>query len=155
MRKRVNTMELTPNQFFLILGLAAIAAELVIFQFSLFWLFFVGLAALIVALAGMVVGDLSWVVAFAIFVVALAVVTVALYKPLIRWSKKSQSTKGNTAIGQKVKVIETISPGQQGKVFWSGTDWIAELEQGCEETLEPDQTATITHLEGIRLTVKV
>ncbi len=145
---------ISPFTFFLSAGIALIALELIIFQFAAFWLFFIGTASLIAALALFIVGESSWVLATLVFVVSLALLVALLYKPLKRWQQQPGKLKGNTAIGQKVTVIEDISAEQTGKVHWSGTDWLAELDTSAEVLIPKGASAEIVSLEGIRLTVK-
>ena len=146
-------MTITPFTFYLVLGACLIAAELLIFQISIFWFLFIGLGAILAALAVIVVPGASWLFATTVFVIASTLVALGLYRPLKRWQNKPGVLAGNNAIGQKVKVLEAVTAGQPGKVSWSGTDWRAELAVNSHP-LQPGDIATIAELNGICLIVK-
>lgn len=145
---------ITPFYFYLAVAVILISAELIIFQLSIFWLLFIGIGALHASVVCWLMGSDSWLLATAVFVCASVVIAGALYRPLMRWQKKPGVVSGNTAIGQQVTVLETISTANAGKVHWSGADWAAELTEGQSETIAKGDTAVITKLEGIRLLVK-
>ena len=146
-------MTSAPFYFFLLLGIGCIAVELIVFQLSIFWLFFIGAAALIAALAAFFFGPLSWAIAFGVFSVALVIVTLVCYRPLKRWQDRSGPVEGNTAIGQQVEVLAPIAVDSPGKVQWSGTEWLGELAPGDEAELKVGDRAVIKAINGIRLTV--
>jgi membrane protein implicated in regulation of membrane protease activity len=144
---------LSPFLFFLILGVALLALELVIFQFSSFWLFFIGIGSLVAALWAWLAPGSGLPTLLAVFVIASVAVTALLLQPLRRWQSQPTGLEDNNAIGQRVKVISTISPGQPGKVFWSGSDWPADLADGEQQSLAAGSHATVVKVSGIRLLV--
>ena len=143
----------SPLFVYLIIAVILIAVELVVFQFSFFWTFFIGLGALVATLVAYFFPSASWLTITSVFVVASFAISLLLYKPLKNWQNKPGRIAGNNAIGQKVDVIEPVTADKPGKVLWSGTDWKAELAPGSEEIHEGDQ-AVITGMEGIRLEIK-
>ncbi len=146
-------MIMSPAVFYLVLAVALIGAELLIMQFSVFWFLFFGLGALVTALIAWVAPELSWMISTLIFLLASLLSAAVLYPPLKRWQNKPGLIAGNDAIGQRVRVIEAISAKQEGKVFWSGSDWPARIDEGQDQPLADGDTAVIKRLEGIRLIV--
>jgi len=144
---------LSPFLFFLILGVVLLALELVIFQFSSFWLFFIGVGSLVAALWAWLAPGSGLPTLLAVFVVASLAVTGLLLQPLRRWQAQPTGLEDNNAIGQRVKVVNAIGPNQPGKVFWSGSDWPADLAEGDQQTLAAGSHATVVAVSGIRLLV--
>lgn len=147
-------VEMTPFWFFLIVAVALLATELLVFQFTTFWLFFVGLGALCAAIFAWLSGGAGFISTTAVFAVASALITALLYAPIRRWQSAPTTISDNNAIGQKVIVSEPIQPGVAGKANWSGTDWQAELAGGLNATLMAGDTARVVAVEGIRLIVE-
>ena len=145
---------MTPFLFFLIAGAVLLAAEMLVFQFTTFWLFFVGLGALVAATFAFVTGGAGYLATTAVFVVASALITALLFVPIRRWQSQPASMKKNDALGHKVKVTATISPQNPGTALWSGSEWQAELVAGSTLTIEKDQWARVVDVEGIRLLVE-
>lgn len=146
--------DITPFWFFLIVGVALLATELLVFQFTTFWLFFVGLGALCAAIFAWLSGGAGFIPTTVVFVVASGLITALLYTPIRRWQSSPTAISDNNAVGQRVVVSEVIQPGVAGKANWSGTDWQAELASGHHGELAPGQTARVVAVEGIRLIVE-
>ena len=145
-------MDMSPAMFYLVVAVALIGAELIIMQFSVFWFLFFGIGALIASLVGWVYPDLSWTWSTGIFLVGSLATAALLFRPLKKWQAAPGAIAGNDAIGQSVKVIESITLEGEGKVLWSGSDWPAKLAEG-EEAIGSGEHAVIKKLEGIRLIV--
>lgn len=141
--------ELSPAVFYLGLAVVLIGAELLIMQLSVFWFLFFGIGALVVALIGLVT-PLSWLASTSLFLLSSIIIAFALYPILRKWQNKPAPIAGNDAIGQQVKVLETVSQSENGKVHWSGSEWPAQLADGEEDIVE-GAAAVIVKLEGIRL----
>jgi len=147
-------MSMNPFWIFLITGVALVAIELLVFQFTTFWLFFIGLGALVAAAYAWLSGDVTYTATIAVFLVASVAITALLYAPIRRWQNKPSAMSDHNAIGQQVVVIEAIGPSNAGSVSWSGSDWQAELAKGESDALEIGQNATVVSVKGIRLFVK-
>lgn len=145
---------ITPFWLFLILGVVLLVIELLVFQFTTFWLFFIGLGALVAAGFAWITGGATLLSTTAVFVVASAAITALLYVPIRRWQSAPSTISGNNAVGQKVMVKTQITTTQAGTVTWSGSDWQTELAEGSETELEPGQTARVAQVQGIRLIVQ-
>ncbi len=145
---------MNPFWLFLVVGIGLLATELLVFQFTTFWLFFIGLGALVAALYAWLVPGASYLVATIVFVLASAVITAMLYRPLRRWQNQPSDMAGNNAVGQRVVVKKPVEKGQSGVVSWSGSDWEAELANGQVETIQAGESARVISVEGIKLLVE-
>lgn len=145
---------LSPFWLFLVIGVVLLATELVVFQLTTFWLFFIGLGALVAALFAWVYSGATLMSATAVFVVASAVITALLYVPIRRWQQAPTTLNDNNAIGQRVAVSEAITPAKAGSVSWSGSQWQAELVSGSTAELAVGDYARVVEVEGIRLIVR-
>lgn len=145
--------DLTPALFFCLAGLALVAAELLIFQLSVFWFLFIGAGALLASGILYVLQIEDWTLAMALFAVSSIVVTALGYRPLKRMQLSRTSMHGNDAIGQSVRVLATISPAQDGVVHWSGADWQARLVPGQNQPIGPGEPAFIHAVQGIHLII--
>jgi membrane protein implicated in regulation of membrane protease activity len=143
---------MAPALLFLLIAIVLIGTELLIMQLSVFWFLFFGLGALVTSLVCWAFPGITMVVAAGLFLVSTLVITAVLYPLLKRWQSQPGAIAGNDAIGQTAKVIETISPDNMGKVFWSGTEWPAQILEG-EQSIEAGESVKIQKLEGIRLIV--
>lgn len=147
-------MILNPFWLFLVIGVTLIATEILVFQFTAFWLFFIGLGALVAAGYALVLGDVTYIATTIVFLAASVAFTVLFFAPIRRWQKKPSAMSGNNAIGQQVTIKQPVGPATRGTVSWSGSDWQAELAQGESITLSAGDAATVVSVEGIRLLIK-
>ena len=83
---------MTPFTLFFALAVLLLAVELLVLQFSVFWVAFFGLGALVAAIAAHFLPGLSWGGTTAVFVVASAVICAALFKPLRTWQSGPAAT---------------------------------------------------------------
>jgi len=144
---------MNPFWLFLVAGVSLLAVELLVFQFSTFWLFFIGLGALVAAGFAWVAVDASFLATTLVFVLASAIITAVLFAPLRKWQKQPSAISGNNAVGQKVVVKGGISKDAPGVVMWSGSEWQAELAEGQQDDIAIGATAHVVKVEGIRLIV--
>ncbi len=144
---------MNPFWLFLVAGVSLLAVEMLVFQFTTFWLFFIGLGALVAAAFAWVSADATFLLTTLVFVLASVVITAVLFAPLRKWQKQPSGISGNNAIGQKVVVKDSISRDTPGVVVWSGSDWQAELVEGQQDDIAVGATAHVVRVEGIRLIV--
>jgi len=144
---------MSPFWLFLVIGVGLLAAEMLVFQFTTFWLFFIGLGALIAAAFAWLTVDATYLMTTLVFVVSSAVITALLFSPLRKWQKQPSAISGNNAVGQKVVVKTTITRNTPGVVNWSGSDWQAELAEGQVDEIYSGASARVVSVEGIRLIV--
>jgi len=147
-------MSLNPFWLFLIVGVSLVALELLVFQFTTFWLFFLGLGALIAAAYAWISGDVSYATTLGVFLAASVALTALLYAPIRRWQNNPSAMSDNNAVGQTVTVTSAISADTKGSASWSGTDWQAELAKGETTQLNVGDEATVVAVKGIRLFLK-
>jgi len=153
-RSQAVDMSLNPFWLFLIIGVALVAIELLVFQFTTFWLFFIGLGALVAAGYALLTNGVTYTATMIVFLGASVAFTILLYAPIRRWQNKPSAMSDNNAIGQQVTVKEPVGPATRGTVSWSGSDWQAELAQGELVTLNTGDIATVVSVEGIRLLIR-
>jgi membrane protein implicated in regulation of membrane protease activity len=146
---------ISPFWLFLFLGVGLLALELVVFQFTTFWLFFIGLGSLVAAAFAYFSVGSGYIVTTGVFVVASIIITAVLYAPIRRWQRQPTGIAGNNAISQRVKVTGPITPTHGGTVVWSGSEWQAELVQGSSQELAEGDWARVVDVQGIRLIVEV
>ncbi len=144
----------TPFALFFALAVLLFAIELLVLQFSVFWVAFFGLGALVAAIAAYLFPSLDWAGTTAVFAVASALICLALLKPLRKWQQSTEGVAGNDAVGQRVTVLKEVTSGTAGQVHWSGTDWRSELAEGVEDAIEEGAEAQIVSLSGITLYIK-
>ncbi len=144
---------MNPFWLYLTLGVGLLAIELLVFQFTTFWLFFIGVGALVAAAFAWLVTDASYIATTGVFLIASIAVIALLYKPLRHWQQKPSGIADNNAVGQKVKVKQDISAEEGGVVSWSGSSWQAELAEGQYEIIQTGDTARVVSVEGIKLYV--
>ena len=144
---------MNPFWLFLVAGVSLLAVEMLVFQFTTFWLFFIGLGALVAAAFAWVSADATFLLTTLVFVLASVVITAVLFASLRKWQKQPSGISGNNAIGQKVVVKDSISRDTPGVVVWSGSDWQAELAEGQQDDIAVGATAHVVRVEGIRLIV--
>lgn len=138
---------------FLIIGVILITLELLAFQFSIFWVMFFGLGALLTSVIAVIFPSLSLAALVAIFIVSSLVIGALIFRPLLRWQRKPSEIAGHDAIGQTVTVIETVSD-VSGKVLWSGSRWNARLDPSYTTLIDAGDTAIISDAKGIHLHIK-
>jgi membrane protein implicated in regulation of membrane protease activity len=108
----------------IIIGIALLAVEVGVFGFSVFLLFFVGLACIVtgIMMQFLIPATVTWgLIMVAVLSITFAVV---LWKPL----RKMQDSRGNTAvkndlIGHSFVLERDIAAGGHGKHRMSGVDW--------------------------------
>lgn len=138
-----------PFMWFL-LGLLFALLELAIPGFVLM---FFALGAWLVALLGLVF-DMELAVQIILFVLASSLSLVLLRKKLksrfFREHDSKRSNQDNELLGQKVLVVEGISPSKRGKVEYKGANWAAKSDSHIEE----GSSAEIIDQDSITLIVK-
>jgi len=144
---------MSPFWLFLLVGVGLLAVELLVFQFTTFWLFFVGLGALVAAAFAWAFADATYLTTTLVFVAASALTAALLFKPLRRWQNQPSGISDNNAVGQRVVVKRTVGVDSPGVVTWSGSEWQAELAEGQQGSISPGDNATVIAVEGIRLLV--
>ncbi len=141
---------LNPAFFWLVLGLALLIMEVVTPGFVI--LFF-GLAAIVVGLLCLVfpLGG-GWQLLLFAAISVISLVTLRKQLRQVMTGRKSDDDQGidDSCVGQRVVVVEGISPSREGKVEMHGVSWSAQ----ADEVLEPGTRVTVMDRKGLTLTVK-
>jgi membrane protein implicated in regulation of membrane protease activity len=109
----------------IIIGIALLAVEVGVFGFSVFLLFFVGLACIVtgIMMQFLIPATLTWgLVMVAVLSVTFAVV---LWKPLHQMQNSSGNNTAvkNDLVGHSFVLERDIAAGGHGKLRMSGVDW--------------------------------
>ncbi|HAR96470.1 MAG TPA: NfeD family protein [Deltaproteobacteria bacterium] len=143
------TSVLGPVQIWAIIGIVLIIID--VFS-STFFLFFLGIGALVTALSvwvGLTPGLVGQLICFSLF----SLVATLLFRSALKrmFDQKARHGDYSEYIGQKAVVAASIPAGGEGKVTYRGSEWIA----FCEEDREIPEGATVTILsiQGIKLKV--
>lgn len=117
-----------------------------------FFLFFLGIGALITALAtwtGLIGGIDGQLICFAVS----SLITMALFRGMVKkvFGKQAGDTEYSQLVGQKVYVSRTIVAGHEGKVSYRGSEWIAYSDDPDE--IPEGTLVTIESVDGIKLKV--
>lgn len=141
-------MSMIDFEFWIVLGVFFLLLELALPSF--FSLFF-GVGAFAVAalsFLGIVEGTAGHLLAF----VLVSVASLGIFRKQVQSLLSNRKTKEYVEhIGERVKVVETIWPGQEGRVLYRGAEWIAISKSS--DAIQVNQMATILHVDGIRLLV--
>ena len=117
--------------FWFITGFILLAIELLVLGFSVGFIFFIGLAALITGGAlwfGLI--PATWLASIATFALSSAFVSAALWKPLkaLQNSRKvPEKDNSSDFIGLKFRLDDDISITKPGKTRYSGIEWQVEI----------------------------
>jgi membrane protein implicated in regulation of membrane protease activity len=138
---------ISPILLWTILGVVLIILEISMFSFVLC---FFGVGAMLVAFTTWIhltPGTISQCSAFVVFSILMMFVLRKTARKLFAGTKD----KKPEYIGQKVKIVKTIKPGEEGIVSYRGSDWIAFGDAG--ETYQAGEQVEILDRDGIRFRV--
>jgi membrane protein implicated in regulation of membrane protease activity len=124
------------------LGIALLAIEMLVFAFSSFILFFVGLACLITGLI-IILGLLPSSLAVAFFTVAILSILLAvlLWKPLKDMQNHVDHTPASgDLVGHSFVLSGDVAPGQTINYRYSGIEWRVRSEQALTAGTEVEVT---------------
>ena len=131
-----------------VIGIALILIELVT---PSFFLVFFGVGAIVTAVTTVAGLTASLGLQLVVFCVS-SVVLMILFRNKIKL-RFSKETLPPDYIGQRVKVVRAIRKGEEGKVLYRGTEWIAFCESSEEEIPEGSLVEVIGS-DGVRLKVR-
>ena len=117
--------------FWIALGFAMLAAEVLLFGFTTIIFLFAGLGALISGLlmsAGVI--PETWIAGTATFGIATGICSAILWKPLMAMQNKSkpQQKPSSDIVGLEFVLMEDISSTAPGSYRYSGIDWKVEID---------------------------
>ena len=137
--------------FWIALGFALLAAEVLLFGFSTIIFLFAGLGALLSGLlmsAGVI--PETWIAGTASFGIATGICSAVLWKPLMAMQDKSvpEQKPSSDIIGLEFVLIEQISTTAPGSYRYSGIDWKVEIDSSSEvSTIEKGERVVVVAVE--------
>lgn len=121
--------------FWIALGFALLAAEVLLFGFTTIIFLFAGLGALVSGLL-MNLGVIpeTWIAGTACFGIATGVISAVLWKPLMNMQDKSsvQQKPSSDLIGLEFFLAEDIGRTSPGVYRYSGIDWKVEIDASSD-----------------------
>jgi membrane protein implicated in regulation of membrane protease activity len=141
-------MELSNLEIWVIMGVALLIIE--IFSVSFFAVFF-GLGALVTALLTYINLTNDTAVQIVTFLIV-SVVSLLFFRKQILESFHKKGEQYSELVNEKAKVSTAIPAKGEGKVFYRGSDWIAEATS--EVAIPEGNMVKITKVDGIRLLVE-
>ena len=137
--------------FWITVGFALLAAEVLLFGFTTLVLLFAGLGALATGLL-MMLGVLppSWIAGVASFGITTGVIGTLMWKPLQNMQNKpSQKRKSHSDfVGLEFVLEQDVGPAQKGHYRYSGVDWSVEVDASSEfQQLHKGQQVRVTSID--------
>ena len=137
--------------FWIALGFALLAAEVLLFGFSTIIFLFAGLGALISGLlmsAGVI--PETWIAGTASFGIATGICSAVLWKPLMAMQDKStpEQKPSSDIIGLEFVLMDDISTTAPGSYRYSGIDWKVEIDSSSDaSTIEKGERVVVKTVE--------
>ncbi|MBN4053806.1 NfeD family protein [Haliea sp. AH-315-K21] len=137
------------------LGIALLAVEMLVFAFSSFILFFIGLACLITGLLmflGLLAPTLT--VAFATVAILTGLLAVLLWKPLKNMQSHVDHTPASgDLVGHSFILSGDVEPGQTINYRYSGIEWRVKSDQALSVGTEVE--VTVANVGEFTVTAKI
>jgi membrane protein implicated in regulation of membrane protease activity len=122
--------------FWVAVGFAMLAAEVLIFGFTTLILLFAGIGAIVTGLL-MMTGILpeTWVAGVSAFGIATGISAVLLWRPMrtMQTAATPQQQQSNDFDGLEFVLEQTITTGTPGKHRYSGIDWKVVIDDSSED----------------------
>jgi len=145
--------------FWIALGFALLAAEVLLFGFSTIILLFAGLGALTAGLlmsAGII--PETWIAGTACFGIATGISGAVLWKPLMSMQNRAASEQKPTSdfVGLEFVLTGDISTTTPGSYRYSGVEWRVEVDSSSDvNTIAKGERVVVTRVEvGLLSVVK-
>jgi membrane protein implicated in regulation of membrane protease activity len=145
--------------FWIALGFALLAAEVLLFGFTTIIFLFAGLGALTSGLL-MNLGVLpeTWIAGTACFGIATGVSSAVLWKPLMKLQDKSsgQQKPSSDFIGLEFVLAEDVGTAKPGSYRYSGIDWKVEIDgsSGLDTLTKGDRVVVVAVEVGVLSVIK-
>jgi len=137
--------------FWIAIGFALLAAEVLLFGFTTIILLFTGLGAITTGLA-MMFGLLpeTWTAGIACFGITTGIAGVALWKPLKKMQDSSTPPQKQSSdlIGYEFVLQQDVTALQPGQHRYSGVDWKVELDADAGDQLNAGQRVVVTSVDA-------
>lgn len=145
--------------FWIALGFALLAAEVLLFGFTTIIFLFAGLGALISGLlmsAGII--PETWIAGTACFGITTGISSAVLWKPLMSMQDRStpQQKPSSDIVGLEFVLMEDISTTMPGSYRYSGIDWKVEIDSSSEldTIMKGDRVVVVTVEVGLLCVTK-
>ncbi|MBE9567298.1 MAG: hypothetical protein IMF14_01290 [Proteobacteria bacterium] len=136
--------------FWISLGFALLAAEVLLFGFTTIIFMFAGLGAVVTGLL-MMAGVLpeTWIAGTACFGISTGISSVLLWRPMQRLQNaEPQKTQNSDFIGLQFVLMDDISTTAPGSYRYSGIDWKVEVDASSpSDTLEKGKRVEVVSLD--------
>ncbi len=116
---------------------------------------------LFVAIGSVITGvlmTLGIIHSFGIALVALGVISLGsaaiLWKPLKKLQNKEVGPETSSDMVGKIVPVTARIPQADGRVSYSGVEWLARLDSSSSEPIEPERRVQVTSVDGTILVVK-
>jgi membrane protein implicated in regulation of membrane protease activity len=143
--------------FWVAVGFALLAAEVLLFGFTTIILMFAGIGALVTGLA-MMSGLLAetWTAGIACFGIATGVAGTVLWRPLKKLQDGNVPKRQHSSdlIGYEFLLEQDVTASAPGLHRYSGVDWKVEPEAGVDERMSAGQRVTVTSVDAGLFRVK-
>ena len=137
--------------FWIAIGFALLAAEVLLFGFTTIIFLFAGLGAIVTGLA-MMFGLLpeTWTAGISCFGITTGLVGAVLWKPLKKMQDNSTPPQRQSSdlIGYEFVLQQDITTLQPGQHRYSGVDWKVELDGQAGDQLSAGQRVTVTSIDA-------
>jgi len=137
--------------FWIAIGFALLAAEVLLFGFTTIIFLFAGLGAIVTGLA-MMFGLLpeTWTAGISCFGITTGLVSAVLWKPLKKMQDNSTPPQRQSSdlIGYEFVLQQDITTLQPGQHRYSGVDWKVELDGQAGDQLSAGQRVTVTSVDA-------
>ena len=143
--------------FWIALGFALLAAEVLLFGFTTIIFLFSGLGALATGL--MIMGDIlpaSWIASVASFGISTGIFSALLWTPLKKMQNRAEAphTPHSDFIGLEFVLPQDITPTSPGRYRYSGIDWRVEIARNAGDQLAKGQRVVVESIDVGILRVK-
>lgn len=137
--------------FWIALGFALLAAEVLLFGFTTIVFLFAGIGALVTGiLMSMAILPETWIAGTACFGITTGISSAILWKPLQAMQKKSEPQKEQKSdfVGLEFVLSEAISTTSPGMYRYSGIDWTVELDARSDtDQLDAGDRVTVVSVD--------
>ncbi len=145
--------------FWIALGFALLAAEVLLFGFTTIIFLFAGLGALISGLlmsAGII--PETWIAGTACFGIATGICSAILWKPLMSMQNRAapKQKPASDFVGVEFVLTQDISTTAPGSYRYSGIDWKVEIDSGSDvDSIDKGESVVVVAVEvGLLSVVK-
>lgn len=147
----IDYINLHQSGFWIAIGFAMLAAEVMLFGFTTIIFLFAGLGAIITGLA-MMTGLLveTWTAGISFFGISTGIVSAVLWIPLKRIQEGGTPPQHQSSdlIGYEFVLQQDVTAMQPGQHRYSGVDWKVEIDSSEVDRLNAGQRVAVTSIDA-------